>query len=65
MYKMAGYTKEFLVSAFLDRYVSLPTDKFEMLEKMADTFYDEVGRDKFRVYCSLDAAAIKQYKENQ
>lgn len=62
---MAGYTKEFLVSAFLDRYVSLPTDKFEALEKMADTFYDEVGRDKFRVYCSLDAAAIKQYKENQ
>ena len=61
---MAGYTKEFLVSAFLDRYVSLDSEKFDDLEKMANKFYDDVGRDKFRVYCSLDAAAIKQYKEN-
>lgn len=61
---MAGYTKEFLVAAFLDRYVSLDTQKFGDLEKMANTFYDDVGRDKFRVYCSLDADAIKKYKEN-
>jgi hypothetical protein len=61
---MAGYTKEFLVSAFLSRYISLPTDKFESLEQMADTFYDEAGRDKFRVYCSLDAEAIRTAKNS-
>ena len=59
---MAGYTREFLISAFLSRYVSLSTDKFEELEKMAENFFDEVGRDKFRVYCSLDADAIKVAK---
>jgi hypothetical protein len=63
-FNMAGYSKEFLVSAFLDRYVSLDTEKFTALEEMADKFYDDVGRDKFRVYCSLDADAIKKYKEN-
>lgn len=58
---MAGYAKEFLVSAFLSRYYALSTEKFESLEIMADNFYDEVGRDKFRVYCSLDADALKKY----
>ena len=61
---MAGYTKEFLVSAFLSRYVSVSTEKFEELEKMADGFYDEVGRDKFRIYASLDADAIKLAKQS-
>lgn len=59
---MAGYTKDFLVSAFLSRYYSLATEKFEELEAMADKFFDEVGRDKFRTFCSLDADAIKKYK---
>lgn len=59
---MAGYTKEFLVSAFLSRYYTLPSEKFFELETMADTFYDKVGRDKFRVYASLDADALKTYK---
>ena len=61
---MAAYTKEFLVSAFLSRYYGLPSDKFEALEAMAEKFYLEVGRDKFRTYCSLDADAIKVYKES-
>lgn len=59
-----GYTKEFLVSAFLSRYYSLPGHKFDALEKMANSFYDEVGRDKFRVYCSLDAEAIRTAKNS-
>lgn len=58
-----GYTKEFLISAFLSRYVSLDTDKFEALETMAEKFYDDVGRDQFRTYASLDAAAIRVAKE--
>lgn len=56
------YTREFLISAFLSRYVELPTDDFMRLADMADNFFDEVGRDKFRVYCSLDADAIRVYK---
>lgn len=61
---MAGYTKEFLISAFLSRYVSLSTDKFEQLEALAEKFYDEAGRDKFRLYCSLDAEAIRAAKNS-
>ena len=60
---MAAYTKEFLISAYLSRFMSLPSEKFDMLEKQADTFYDEVGRDRFRVYASLDANAIRAAKE--
>jgi hypothetical protein len=60
--QMAGYTKDFLVSAFLSRYYSLDTEKFEELETMADSFYDKVGRDKFRVYCALDAEAIRKFR---
>ena len=59
-----GYSKEFLVSAFLSRYYSLPTEDFESLENMAESFYDRVGRDEFRTYCSLDADAIKTYKNS-
>lgn len=61
---MAAYTKEFLISAFLSRYVSLPEDAFERLTEMAYSFYAEAGRDKFRTYCALDAEAIRHYKEN-
>lgn len=57
----AGYTKEFIVDAFLHRFRLYGID-VESLEKMANSFYDEVGKDKFRVYASLDAAAIKEFK---
>ena len=56
------YTREFLINAFLSRYMDLPTDNFMRLADMADNFFDEVGRGKFRVYCSLDADAIRVYK---
>ena len=62
---MAGYTKEFLIDAFLSRFVNctvLTVEQVERLETMANSFYDQVGRDKFRVYASLDADAVKQYK---
>ena len=62
---MAGYTKEFLVSAFMHRFIKcdlIDIEALERLENMANAFYDEVGRDKFRLYASLDAEAIKQYK---
>jgi hypothetical protein len=64
---MATYTKDFLIDCFLHRFIhcSLITiEQLEELEKMANNFFDRVGRDKFRVYCSLDADAIRQYKES-
>lgn len=62
---MAGYNKEFLISAFMSRYIAcqlLSIEQLEHLEKLATDLYDKVGKDKFRVYASLDALAIKTYK---
>jgi hypothetical protein len=62
---MAGYTKEFLIAAYMSRFINcslITIEQLERLEHQADTFYDKVGRDKFRTYASLDADAIKQYK---
>ena len=63
---MAGYTKEFLVDAFVTRYLPVfdkkPKEVFDAYFKMVSDFYDEVGRDKFRVWCSLDADALKKFK---
>jgi hypothetical protein len=64
---MAGYNKEFLVDAFMSRFLTcslISIEKLVELEDMANRFYDEVGRDKFRVYCSLDAEAIRAYKQS-
>lgn len=62
---MAGYTKQFLIDAFMSRYLSLSIETLEKLELMANELYDTVGRDKFRVYCALDAEAIRTYKATQ
>ena len=62
---MAAYTKDFLVDAFMSRFLTcslITIDQLVELESMANRFYDEVGRDKFRTYCSLDSEAIKLYK---
>lgn len=63
---MAGYTKEFLIAAYMSRFIKcslITIEQLEQLETQADKFYDEVGRDKFRTYASLDADAIKLYKQ--
>lgn len=62
---MAGYTKEFLIDAYMSRFLAckaIAIDDLETLEQNAIAFYDQVGRDKFRVYASLDAEAIRLYK---
>lgn len=58
---MAGYTKEFLVNAFVSRYSGFQKD-FDAYHKWVSDFYDVVGRDKFRVFCSLDAEALKKFR---
>ncbi len=59
---MAGYTREFLLDAFLSRYRALGSEVLGVQKVLAERLYDEVGKDKFRVYASLDADAIKLYK---
>jgi hypothetical protein len=60
---MAGYSKQFLIDAFMSRYIQhVSIETLEQLEQMAIELYDRVGRDKFRDYASLSADAIKQYK---
>jgi hypothetical protein len=60
---MAGYSKEFLIDAFVFRYLSiLDEDGKRDMTNMASNFFDEVGKDDFRKYCSLDADAIKAFK---
>lgn len=54
------------MGAFLDRYADVlekdtPAERTKYVE-MIDTFYDKVGKDKFRVWASLDADALKVYK---
>lgn len=64
---MAAYSKQFLIDAFLSRYIKcslITIEQLEALEQMVTEFYDKVGRDKFRVYTSLDAEAIRVYKNS-
>jgi len=61
-----AYTKTFLVDAFLWRYNDVlekdsDSDRICYIN-MVNDFYDKVGKDKFRIWCSLDADEIKRYK---
>lgn len=60
---MAGYTREFLIDAFLSRYESVPC-AYD-LKALAEKCYDTVGKDEFRKYASLDAEAIRKYKASK
>ena len=65
---MSAYTKQFLIDAFMSRYIAcnlITIEQLEHLETITAELYDKVGRDKFRVYASLDADAIKIYKQTQ
>jgi hypothetical protein len=64
---MAGYSRDFLIDAFMSRYIScalITIEQLVRLEQMAHDLYDRVGRDAFRVYASLDAEAIRVYKNS-
>jgi hypothetical protein len=56
---MAGYTKEFLIDAYLSRFFKTASiEVLVQLEADAIKLYDRVGKDQFRKYASLDAEAI-------
>ena len=64
---MASYSRDFLINAFMSRYIrcSLITiEQLVKLEQMANDLFDRVGRDSFRSYASLDAEAIRIYKNS-
>ena len=64
---MAGYSRQFLIDAFLSRYVTctlISIEQLVRLEQMANDLYDRVGRDGFRTYASLDAEALRVYKNS-
>ena len=64
---MAGYSRDFLISAFMSRYIKctlITIEQLVNLEQMANDLYDRVGRDGFRSYASLDADAIRAYKNS-
>ena len=62
---MATYSKDFLISAYLSRFMSCPLISVEQLcrlEEIASNHYDKVGKDSFRISASLDAGAIQKFK---
>ena len=62
---MAGYSRDFLIDAFMSRYIRctlITIEQLVNLEQMANDLYDRVGRDSFRTYASLDAEALRVYK---
>ncbi len=64
---MAGYSRDFLIDAFMSRYIKstlITIEQLVNLEQMANDLYDRVGRDSFRNYASLDADAIRVYKNS-
>jgi hypothetical protein len=64
---MAGYSRDFLIDAFMSRYIRctlITIEQLVNLEQMANDLYDRVGRDSFRTYASLDAEALRVYKNS-
>jgi len=64
---MASYSRDFLIDAFMSRYIKcklITIEQLVNLEQMANDLYDRVGRDSFRSYASLDAEAIRVYKNS-
>ena len=62
---MAGYTREFLIDAYLSRFTKISSIGIEQLlelEQIAHKTYDTYGKDKFRDYSSLDAEYLRNYK---
>ena len=61
---MAGYTREFLIDAYLWRFLkAISIERLLVLEEIANRTYDIYGKDGFRERASLDADYIKKYKE--
>lgn len=58
-----AYTKDFLVEAFAYRFLVVSKELYESQLSLAEAFYDKVGKETFRVYASLDAEALREFKK--
>ena len=61
------YNHDFLIDAFMSRYLAcdlITIEQLVNLEQMAHDLYNRVGREQFRKYASLDAEAIRVYKNS-
>lgn len=58
----ASYSKDFLIAAY-----TFPYDKAGLSTRAtqanAEKLYDQVGKDRFRVFASVDAKAVEDYKK--
>ena len=62
LHKMArAYTKDDVIGAALMRFQPLGVERCAALETMFISFYDEVGKDKFRIYSSVTPEAMKEW----
>lgn len=60
---MAGYSKELVVGAFLHRFYKYRVNLHDKsFAEKAGMWYDEFGKDKFRLLGSVDPEAIREYK---
>jgi len=59
-----AYSKEFLIDVFVSRYASVYKSHEDRKNHRdsAEALYDRVGKDKFRVYASVDAEAVRKFK---
>ena len=56
------YTKDFLIGVYIDRYAeTCDLDTLLLLEENANKLYNEVGKDRFRTYASLDTQRLREY----
>ena len=58
-----AYTKDFLVEAFAYRFLAVSREVYNSQIVLAEAFYDKVGKETFRVYASLDAEALREFKK--
>ncbi len=57
-----AYTKAFLVDAYAYRFIPLGQEAYADMYVLGEDHFDKVGKDQFRIAASLDAEAIKEYK---
>lgn len=61
-----GYTKEFLIDAFLWRYTEVllkkSKDELDSYVEMIYNYYSTVSKDKFREACSLTSSEIQKFR---
>lgn len=59
-----GYSRELVINSFLHRYETLPQRTVNKLQMLAEKLYDEVGKDRFRVYGNVTPECIREYRQS-